>query len=139
MHLVLSAPQIGISRKVIVFKNKNFGEKVRLREGDYDLLVNPRITQRRGEEEIASEGCLSCPDISVEVSRPTEIKVRAFDAEGKRVSKRYEGFLARIVQHEIDHLEGRLIVDYQGAIYFPKEKSAFFEKIFNNQDSLFMY
>lgn len=132
--LGLAAPQIGISKKIIIFKNKNFEEKGRVkRPEDYDLLVNPRITQKRGDEETASEGCLSCPDISVEISRPTEIKVRALDSKGNRINKRYTGFLARIVQHECDHLEGRLIVDYPGPIYFPKEKEAFFAKIFGNE------
>lgn len=129
--LGLAAPQIGISKKIIIFKNKNFDEKGRVRRPeDFDLLVNPRITQKRGEEEIGSEGCLSCPDISVEISRSPEIKVRAVDQHGNKVNKRYTGFLARIVQHEIDHLEGILIVDHQGTIYYPKEKEEFFQKIF---------
>jgi peptide deformylase len=129
--LGLAAPQIGISKKIIIFKNKNFEEKGKVkRPEDFDLLVNPRITQKRGEEEIASEGCLSCPEISVEISRSPEIKVRAVDQHGNKVNKRYTGFLARIVQHEMDHLEGILIVDHQGNIYFPKEKEEFFRKIF---------
>jgi peptide deformylase len=129
--LGLAAPQIGISKKIIIFKNKNFDEKGRVRrQEDFDLLVNPRITQKRGEEEIGSEGCLSCPEISVEISRSPEIKVRAVDQHGNKVNKRYAGFLARIVQHEIDHLDGILIVDHQGTIYYPKEKEEFFQKIF---------
>lgn len=129
--LGLAAPQIGISKKIIIFKNKNFDEKGRVkRPEDFDLLVNPRITQKRGEEEIGSEGCLSCPEISVEVARSPEIKVRAVDQHGNKINKRYTGFLARIVQHEIDHLEGVLIVDHQGTIYYPKEKEEFFQKIF---------
>ncbi len=130
--LGLAAPQIGISKKIVIFKNKNFEEKGRVKNAqDYDLLVNPRITQKRGEEEIASEGCLSCPDISVEISRPTEVKVKALDQHGRKINKRYTGFLARIAQHEIDHLEGILIIDHEGALYFPKEKEEFFKKIFS--------
>ncbi len=129
--LGLAAPQIGMSKKIIIFKNKNFEEKGRVkRPEDFDLLVNPRITQKRGDEEIGSEGCLSCPEISVEVSRSPEIKVRAVDQNGNKVNKRYTGFLARIVQHEIDHLDGILIIDHQGSIYIPKEKEEFFQKIF---------
>lgn len=129
--LGLAAPQIGISKRIVIFKNKNFEEKGRVkRPEDFDLLVNPRITQKRGEEEVASEGCLSCPEISVEVSRFPEIKVKAVDQHGNKVNKRYTGFLARIAQHEIDHLDGILIIDHQGNIYFPKEKEEFFQKIF---------
>ncbi len=129
--LGLAAPQIGISKRVTVFKNKNFdnGEPV-TNKRDYDVLVNPRITQFRGETEIMMEGCLSCPDINVEVERYTEIKVRAYDREGQKISKRYTGFLARVVQHEVDHLDGKLITDRGSRVQYPKEKEAFFNSIF---------
>lgn len=129
--LGLAAPQIGISKKIVIFKNKKFQEKTKVKNReDYDVLVNPRLTQVRGKEEAMTEGCLSCPDISVEVTRSTEIKVRAYDEHGLKISKRYTGFLARIVQHELDHLEGRLVVDHEGAVSFPKEKEAFFRRLF---------
>ena len=129
--LGLAAPQIGISKKIVIFKNKNFDIKGAPKsKDDYDVLVNPRITQIRGDLETMNEGCLSCPDISVEVSRATEIKVRAYDQDGRKVNKRYTGFLARIVQHEMDHIEGRLIIDHEGTLSYPREKSEFFEKLF---------
>jgi len=129
--LGLAAPQIGISKKIVIFKNKNFDVKgAPKNKDDFDVLVNPRITQMRGDIEKMNEGWLSCPDISVEVSRATEIKVRAYDQDGRKVNKRYTGFLARIVQHELDHLEGRLIVDHEGTISYPREKREFFEKLF---------
>jgi len=84
--------------------------------------VNPRITQYRGEVIVLQEGCLSCPEIHVEVPRYAEIKVRAFDQYGQKVSKRYVDYVARIVQHEVDHLEGKLIVDYDGTMYVPRQK-----------------
>ncbi len=129
--LGLAAPQIGMSKKIVIFKNKNFDIKGAPKsKEDYDVLVNPRITQMRGDLEKMNEGCLSCPDVSVEVSRATEIKVRAYDEEGRKVNKRYTGFLARIVQHELDHLEGQLIIDHEGTLSYPREKSEFFEKLF---------
>ena len=129
--LGLAAPQIGISKKIVIFKNKNFDIKGAVKsKGDYDVLVNPRITQMRGDIEKMNEGCLSCPDLSVEVSRATEIKVRAYDEAGRKVNKRYNGFLARIVQHELDHIEGRLIIDHEGTLSYPREKREFFEKLF---------
>jgi peptide deformylase len=128
--LGLAAPQIGISKRIIAFKVKDFDKKGLSGKDDYEVLINARITQLRGDTEVMSEGCLSCPDISVEVTRATEIKVKAVDITGKKVNKRYEGFLARIVQHEIDHLDGRLVVDHEGTISYPKEKREFFDKIF---------
>lgn len=131
--LGLAAPQIGISKRVTVFKNKNFDSRDSVtNEHDYDVLVNPRITQFRGETETMMEGCLSCPDINVEVERYTEIKVKAYDRKGQKISKRYTGFLARIVQHECDHLDGKLIIDRGKRIQYPKEKEKFFNSIFQN-------
>ncbi len=132
--LGLAAPQIGISKKITVFKSKNLDDRKPIKcERDYDVLVNPRITQFRGEKEKMMEGCLSCPDINVEVERYTEIKVRAYDGKGQKISKRYTGFLARIVQHECDHLEGILIVDRGSRIQYPEEKADFFNSIFHSE------
>jgi peptide deformylase len=69
----------------------------------------------------------------VEINRYPEIKVRALDAEGRKVSRRYLDFPARIVQHEIDHLDGKLIVDYDGAVFVPKKRQGFFEKFFQGK------
>jgi peptide deformylase len=127
----LSAPQIGINKRVIVFRNKGFDEDVKKRnKNDFEVLVNPRINQARGEMVTMAEGCLSCPEIQIEVSRFPEIKVRGFDARGEKVNKRYLDFVARVIQHETDHLEGKLIVDYDGTMYYPKNKQQFFDKLF---------
>lgn len=129
--LGLAAPQIGINRRIVIFRNKGFDEEGwSKKERDYDLLINPRLTQTRGELVKGTEGCLSCPGVQVEVFRFPEVKVRAFDRHGNRISKRYSDFLARVAQHEIDHLEGKLIVDFEGTVYFPREKKVFFERIF---------
>jgi len=127
----LSAPQIGISKRIVVFRNKGFDEKDKVKNpNDFEVLINPRITQARGEKVTMSEGCLSCPEIQVEVSRFPEIKVRALNAKGEKISKRYLDYVARVVQHELDHLDGKLIVDYGGNLYYPKDKQDFFEKLF---------
>jgi peptide deformylase len=132
----LAAPQIGITKKIIVFRNKGF-EKDGASDGkrtkrDVEVLINPRITQRRGDQVVLQEGCLSCPEIKVEIARFPEIKVRGFDIYGQKISKRYLDYVARIVQHEMDHLEGKLIVDYEGSIFVPKRKTGFFDKLFAN-------
>ena len=130
----LAAPQIGINKKIIIFRNKGFDEKGWSKsENDYDVLINPRITQARGEMVTMAEGCLSCPEIQVEISRFPEIKVRACDINGKKISKRYTDYLARIVQHEMDHLEGKLIIDYEGALYIPKTRQEFFAEYFREK------
>jgi len=127
----LAGPQIGINKRMIIFRNKTVDDKKKkLSLEDCDVLINPRITQTRGEKETAAEGCLSCPDIQIEVSRFPEIKIRALNEKGEKVSKRYLDYTARVVQHEIDHLDGILIVDYEGNLYYPKNKQALIEKIF---------
>jgi peptide deformylase len=130
----LAAPQIGINKRVIVFRAKGFeeGQKKIKSIDDIEVLVNPRINQMRGEKVTMTEGCLSCPDIQVEISRFPEIKVRGLDHKGEKVNKRYLDYLARVIQHEVDHLDGKLIVDYQGNMYYPKEKQKLFDKLFKD-------
>jgi peptide deformylase len=132
--LGLAAPQIGISRRIVVYRNKGFDDKSTWTkdEKDYDLLINPRITQARGELVYMEEGCLSCPEIQVEVGRFPEIKIRALNIKGQKINKRYADFPARVAQHELDHLDGKLIVDHEGALSYPKTRSAFFKKVFQN-------
>lgn len=134
----LAAPQIGISKKIIIFRNRGFS-KDGASDGtwtrkDVEVLINPRITQNRGNQIVIAEGCLSCPDIKVEIARYPEIKVRGFDVHGQKLGKRYLDFVARIVQHEMDHLEGKLIVDYdEGSFFVPKKKRSFFDTLFQKQ------
>jgi peptide deformylase len=130
----LAAPQIGIGRRIFAFRSRRFDEKdPERKKEDCEILVNPRITQRRGEPVVMDEGCLSCPEIRVEISRHPEIKVRGYDSEGRKVSRRYLDFAARVVQHEMDHLDGKLIVDYEGSVFIPKNRQAFFEKFFQEK------
>ncbi len=127
----LAGPQIGINKRMIIFRNKTVeNTKKKMSADDYDVLINPRITQARGDKVAAAEGCLSCPDIQIEVSRFPEIKVRALNEKGEKISKRYLDYTARVVQHEIDHLDGTLIVDYEGNLYYPKNKQALIDKLF---------
>jgi peptide deformylase len=132
----LAAPQIGINKRIVVFRVKGFGEGGKIKSSDdFEVLINPRITQARGEKVTMTEGCLSCPEIQVEISRFPEIKVRALNAKGEKISKKYTDYVARVVQHEVDHLDGKLIVDYEGAIYFPRNKQKFYENLFNEDST----
>lgn len=96
----LAAPQIGVSKRVIV---------VDVGEGPIEV-VNPVIVESEGLDE-DTEGCLSVPGIAGEVPRYTVVTVTGLDRQGQEVRQRAEGFLARVFQHEIDHLEGILFTD----------------------------
>ena len=101
----LAAPQLGILRRVLVYQA---GE-----EEPFRALVNPRVVES-GEERIADdEGCLSlgAASVIVEVERPTTIVVEATSPEGEELRIEAEGLEARVIQHELDHLDGVLIID----------------------------
>lgn len=100
----LAAPQIGINRRLIVVDVGKEGH------GPWKL-INPCIVSRSEEEELGSEGCLSCPGVIGDVWRSTAITVRALDVDGNLIDIQAEGFEARCFQHEIDHLDGHLFID----------------------------
>lgn len=100
--LGLAAPQIGRTERVCIV---NMG-------GRLVPLVNPEITRRSEELEYAEEGCLSLPKIWVQVPRSTSIVIRYLDGRGTPQERMLVNMDARVVQHEVDHLEGKLIVDY---------------------------
>ena len=97
----LAANQVGRLRRVLV---------AGIEEDEY-VLVNPVIEARSEETEVLAEGCLSIPGIQVDVERPVAVTVSGQDASGDEVRFEAEGLLARIFQHEIDHLDGVLILD----------------------------
>ncbi len=101
----LAAPQIGISQRVIVLC---------IHENDSSLeiaIVNPEVVKRKGER-VCNEGCLSIPGYVAEVKRSEEVKVKGFDANGKQIRIKGQGLLGQALEHEIDHLNGILYVDY---------------------------
>jgi peptide deformylase len=97
----LAAPQIGILSQIIV---------VDLGEG-LNILINPEIIEGEGES-ILEEGCLSLPNIEVPVKRMEEVFIRAWNLDGEEVSLELSNFLGRVYQHEIDHLNGILIIHH---------------------------
>ena len=98
----LAAPQVGRRERLFVVRYGEFDE----------VFINPSITDQWGEIEEDVESCLSVPDQSVFVSRPHSIRVQYYDKNMKFQIGDFNGFLSRIVQHEYDHLEGKLITDY---------------------------
>lgn len=104
----LAAPQVNVSLRVITIDISD--------HRDAPLcLINPTILERRGEE-VMEEGCLSVPDFFEEVRRADWIRFSALDREGKTVEMEAEGLLAVCVQHELDHLDGKLFVDYLSSL-----------------------
>jgi peptide deformylase len=99
----LAANQVGVSRRIFVFNPS---------EEDWraDALINPAIIKRRGTEK-TEEGCLSLPGISAEVRRYKHILVEGLDTNGRHVRFEARGLLARIIQHEVDHLDGKFFID----------------------------
>jgi peptide deformylase len=109
----LAAPQVGVLKRVIVVDTSDDRD-------DALVMVNPRIIRRAGEDE-DTEGCLSIPLLQVDVIRAKEIEVTYQDLEERERTVRGRGLWARVVQHEVDHLDGRMIVDYMT----PEERAGF--------------
>ena len=101
----LAAPQVGESLRLSVI-DLSMGEKPE----DLILLINPEILEAEGSE-TGDEGCLSFPGLSVSVNRSAKIFLKNLDMNGKEIRQEIDGFLARVIQHEIDHLDGTLIID----------------------------
>lgn len=99
----LAAPQIGALRRLLVYR---LGEDEPAR-----ALINPRVVWASEETEVETEGCLSIGEVVVEVPRPVGIRVEARDAGGETLTLEAGGFEARVIQHEMDHLDGILILD----------------------------
>ena len=120
----LAAPQVGRTERLAVVDV----------EGAKYTLINPEIVSRDGSAR-AEEGCLSIPDVFGEVERPQRVTVRALDIDGKPFELAADELLARCIQHEVDHLHGKLFVDYLSVF---KRRSALnqWEKLKSNYPGL---
>ena len=99
----LAAPQLGISQRLLVYR---VGP-----DAPVTVLANPELEWASGEVELGEEGCLSIPGVVVDVDRPVYVRVRGLDEEGEERVVEASGLEARVIQHEIDHLDGVLILD----------------------------
>jgi peptide deformylase len=104
----LAAPQIGLLRRLFVYQAGEDAEPA--------ALVNPEIVEASDETAVEAEGCLSLDvlirsDLAIPVERPVRVRVRARDVHGEPVERDVEGHEARVIQHELDHLDGTLILD----------------------------
>jgi peptide deformylase len=99
----LAAPQIGVSHRLLVYRV--------VQGAPLGVLVNPQLAWSSREEEWMEEGCLSLPGVNVDVERPLYVRVTAQDEWGERIEVEAGGLEARVIQHEMDHLDGVLILD----------------------------
>src|SRR3954454_13541781 len=99
----LAAPQLGVSQRLLVYRVGPDAPVV--------VLANPEVEWQSDESEMLDEGCLSIPGITVDVERPLYVRVRAVDDEGEDRTVEASGLEARVILHEIDHLDGVLILD----------------------------
>ena len=104
----LAAPQVGVSQRVLVM------DCVKEEDAPPEpmVLINPKIVWSSDDENTYEEGCLSIPDQYADVVRPAEVEVRWLTLDGAEASQRFDGLWATCVQHEIDHLDGKLFIDH---------------------------
>jgi peptide deformylase len=106
----LAAPQVGVTKRVIVMDCIKDGSPQPM------ALVNPEIVWASEDQTVYEEGCLSIPDIYNDITRPAEVTVRWTDLDGQTQERQFSGLWATCVQHEIDHLAGKLFIDYLGPL-----------------------
>jgi peptide deformylase len=99
----LAATQVGVMHRVLVYRVEP--------DAEIAALVNPELEWASDDKEVMEEGCLSLPAVAVEVERPVHVRVRAQDERGEPVLVEASGLEARVIQHEMDHLDGVLILD----------------------------
>ncbi len=104
----LAAPQVGILQRLVVLDCVK-GENERPRPL---IMFNPEIVSSSDEMNVYEEGCLSIPEQFADVTRPAEVEVRWVDQNGKEMQETFDGLWATCAQHEIDHLDGKLFIDY---------------------------
>lgn len=99
----ISAPQVGVHKRVSYIYNYDTEE--------FEVLINPIVQNIGKKTDIDVEGCLSIPNIEKEVERFRKIKVKYIDKDGNRINRRFSNLNARVIQHEVDHLDGILFID----------------------------
>jgi peptide deformylase len=104
----LAAPQVGVLKRVFVINPTG-------KEGDDQVYINPLLSDPEGSES-GEEGCLSIPGVKAEILRDLKLTITAQDLDGKTFTQTEEGYVARIWQHEFDHLNGTLLIDRMGAV-----------------------
>jgi len=118
----LAAPQVGVSKQLLLYdldRNdlaEGLSEKQRIECRNYKVIINPKIISTEGECLSENEGCLSVPEFRSDINRAKKIHLKALDENGNDVDINTDEFLAVLLQHEIDHLNGILFIDYVSSL-----------------------
>lgn len=123
----LAAPQVGLSLRIILAKDGQRENSV------VHALINPEIIKKSAEVEIDYEGCLSLPDTYAQVERSIKVVVKALNKNGQKVTLKASDLFARVLQHEIDHLDGILITDISVGKILTEEE---YNKLIESQTKL---
>lgn len=124
----LAAPQVGISQRIIVVEYTTYEEEEDAPKKLY-AVVNPEIKILDDEKVKGIEGCLSLPGLLGEVDRSFKVSVKGLNRQGNRIRIKAEGWLARIFQHEIDHLDGVVFTDKASRIWKPEPDEEIFDNV----------
>ncbi len=108
----LAAPQIGLNIRMFTVGVEAMAEDYPECAGVRFVMINPQITERTGEDVSIEEGCLSIPGVNEKVTRKNRIRISYFNENFEPKDEVFEGYLARVIQHEYDHLEGQLFIDH---------------------------
>ncbi len=108
----LAAPQVDRSIRLFVIDASPFAEEEAKLVDFKKVFINAEIIETKGEEWVMNEGCLSLPEIREDVSRPEEVTLRYFDENFKEHQETFNGYAARVIQHEYDHTDGILFIDH---------------------------
>ncbi len=108
----LAAPQVGMSIRLFVVDASSGADDEPELENFQKVFINPEILEVDGEKWVMNEGCLSLPEIREDVSRHDEVTLRYFDENFEEHTETFKGFAGRVIQHEYDHLDGKLFIDY---------------------------
>ena len=118
----LAAPQVGVSKRLILYDlerkdlEEGLSDEERLANRNYKVIINPEILSAEGEVLSENEGCLSVPDFRTDVQRFEKIHVKAMDENEKDINIETDEYLGIVLQHEMDHLDGKLLVDYVSSL-----------------------
>ncbi len=112
----LAAPQVGKPIRMFVIDARLYADEAPELKDFKKVFINPEIYEYSDEEELLGEGCLSLPNIREDVYRPTSIRIKYLDENFAEHDEQYDGFAARVIQHEYDHVEGKVFVDHLSAL-----------------------
>lgn len=114
----LSAPQVGISKSVFIVDADKMGGYYPECRGIKKTFINPQIVKTSRKTVVINEGCLSVPGVIKELKRPESVTLKYFDENLVEHKEKFHGFVARIVLHEYDHLQGKLMTDYNNEVKY---------------------